>query len=295
LNRYNQKRNGDLLGMNEIKEIGSLCSLDDKGNIINQSDHKKINIKSREVIRLITESCLSALPKEIHSIYIRGSVPRGLDIEGVSDVDAIVVTYSNPEVLDLDWVEETERFIDQKYPFINGVELGFSPLIEVEELQYCSMIPFILKTYGICVYGENLISKLPDYKPDSSLANEHLIHLSSLIDKAKYDLRGNDDIEDIQDCCSWIMRITVRAGGALVIVQEQAYTRDLFPAYELFSKHFPEKEQEMRTALWYAINPLSSSEEILKFLDHFGSWLETEAEKWLEAYNPTREMHLPLK
>lgn len=280
--------------MTEIKEIGSLCSLDEKGYIINQSDHNKINNKFREVIRLINETCLATLPKEIHSIYIRGSVPRGLDIEGVSDVDVIIVTYSNPEKLDLDWVEGTGKFIDQKFSFINGVELGFSNVSEVEESQYCSMIPFILKTYGICVYGENLISKLPNYKPNSSLANEHLIHLTSLIDKAKHDLIGNDDIEDIKDCCSWIMRIIVRAGGALVIVQEQSYTRDLFPAYELFSKHYPEKEQEMRTALWYAINPLSSSEEILKFLDHFGNWIEQETEKWLEVYNPTRAMHLPL-
>ncbi len=284
-----------LVSMTEIKEIGSLCSLDDKGYIINQSDHKKINNKFQEVIRLINESCLSALPKEIHSIYIRGSVPRGLDIKGVSDVDVIIITYSDPEELDLEWVEDSEQFIDQKFSFINGVELGFSPLSEVKESKYCSMIPFILKTYGVCIYGQNLISKLPDYKPDSSLANEHLIHLKPLIDKAKYDLTGNDDIEDIKDCCSWIMRIIVRAGGVLVIVQEQSYTRDLYPAYKLFSKHYPEKEPEMRTALWYAINPLSSSEETLKFLDRFGRWIESETEKWLDVYNPTRKMHLPLR
>lgn len=280
--------------MTEIKEIGSLCSVDDKGYIINQSDPKKINNKFREVIQRINESCLSVLPKEIHSIYIRGSVPRGLDIEGVSDVDVIIVTYSNPQDIDLDWVEETEQFIDEKFPFINGVELGFCPLSEVEESKYCSMIPFILKTYGICVYGENLISKLPDYKPDSSLANEHLIHLTSLIDKAKHDLTGNDDIEDIKDCCSWIMRIIVRAGLALVIVQERSYTRDLYPAFKLFSRNYPGKEQEMSTALWYAINPLLNSEEVLKFLNHFGNWMEEEAENWLKVYNPKKEMHLPL-
>lgn len=280
--------------MTEIKEIGSLCSLDDKGYIINQSDPKKMNNQFREIIQRIKESCLSVLPKEIHSIYIRGSVPRGLGIEGVSDVDVIIITYSDPQDLDLDWVEETEQLIDQRFPFINGVELGFYPLSEVKESNYCSMIPFILKTYGICVYGENLISKLPDYKPDSSLANEHLIHLSSLIDKAKHDLSGNDDIEDIKDCCSWIMKIIVRAGIALVIVQEQSYTRDLFPAFKLFSKHYPDKKQKMRTALWYAINPLSNPEEILKFLDSFGDWIKAETENWLKVYNPTKEIHLPL-
>ncbi|WP_077622811.1 nucleotidyltransferase domain-containing protein [Sediminibacillus massiliensis] len=280
--------------MTEIKEIGSLCAIDEKGYIINESAPEKIDNKFREVIRLIKESCLSILPDEIHSIYIRGSVPRGLDIEGLSDVDVIIVTHSNPRNIDLTWVEETEQFIDQKFHFVNGVELGFLPLSDAEESKYCSMIPFILKTYGICVYGENLINKLPNYKPDSPLANEHLIHLSPLIDQAKRELTGNDDIEDIKDCCSWIMRIIVRAGGALVIVQEHSYTRDLFPAYKLFSKHYPEKEQEMRTALWNAINPLSNSEEIVEFLNRFGSWLKVETENWLDVYNPKRELHLPL-
>ncbi|MBA2176227.1 nucleotidyltransferase [Halobacillus locisalis] len=280
--------------MTEIKEIGSLCAVDENGYIINESDHGKINPKFQEAIQLIIDSCLSFLPKEVHSIYIRGSVPKGEDIDGVSDVDAVVVTYSDPQDLNLDWVEETCQLIDQRFSFVKGVELGFSPLSEMEETEYCSMIPFILKTYGVCVYGENLISKLPDYKPDTSLANEHLIHLSSLIDTAKGELKGNDDPEDIRDCCSWIMRIIVRAGGVLVIDQERAYTRDLYPAYELFSKHYPEKEQEMRRALWYSINPLSNPEEILEFLNGFGSWMEMEKEKWLDVHNPTREMHLPL-
>lgn len=280
--------------MTEIREIGTLCPVNDKGYIINQSDHKKIDDRFQEVIQLINESCLSALPEDVHSIYIRGSVPRGADIEGVSDIDVIVVTYSDPQELELDWVERTERMIDRKFSFINGVDLGFSPLSEVKEFEYCSMIPFILKTYGICVYGENLIKKLPHYKPDCSLANEHLIHLASLIDRAKEDLAGNEDVEDIQDCCSWIMRILVRAGGVLVIAQEQSYTRDLFPAYQLFSKHYPEKEDEMRTALWYAINPLSSAEEIVEFLDRFGDWMKAETESWLDHHNPKREIHLPL-
>ncbi|MCA0970796.1 nucleotidyltransferase [Halobacillus litoralis] len=280
--------------MTEIKEIGSLCTLDDHGYIINESDSGKINARFQEAIQLLTDRCLAALPNDIHSLYLRGSVPKGLDMEGVSDVDFIAVTYKDPEELDLDWVEETEQFIDQKFSFINGVDLGFSPISEVEETEHCSMIPFILKTYGLCVYGENLIPQLPDYKPDVSLANEHLIHFSSLMDYAKGEVTDNDDVEDIKDVCSWIMRIIVRAGGVLVIDQEKAYTRDLFPAYTLFAKHYPEKEQEMKTALWYSINPLSDSGDILEFLNGFGQWMEAETEKWLDVHNPKRAMHLPL-
>lgn len=280
--------------MIQIKEIGSLSSINEEGFIVNESSYENIKNKYKEVIQLVKENCLSKLSTEIQSVYIRGSIPRGTEIEGISDIDVIIITYSEPQNLNFDWVEETVESINHKFDFVNGIELGFHSLREVEQTTHCSMIPFILKTYGVCVYGESVISKLPDYKPDSSLANEHLIHLAFLIDQAKNELTGNDDIEDIQDCCSWIMRIIVRAGLALVIIQEQTYTRDLYPSYNLFSKHYPKKEQEMRRALWYAINPLSTSEKIVEFLDEFGNWIKEEADRWLEVYNPTKEIHLPL-
>lgn len=280
--------------MMQIKEIGSLSLLNEDGFIINQSSYENIKSKYKEVIELIKVSSLSKLSKEIHSMYIRGSIPRGTEIEGVSDVDVIIITYSEPRSLNLDWVEGTVEIINQKFSFINGIELGFHPLHEIELTTHCSMISFILKTYGVCVYGENLISKLPDYKPNSSLANEHLLHLASMIEQAKNDLTGNEDVEDIKDCCSWIMRIMIRAGLALVMVPEQSYTRDLYPSYKLFSKHYPEKEQVMRTALWYAINPLSNPEEVLLFLERFGNWMRNEADNWLDVYNPQKDMHLPL-
>lgn len=71
--------------MISIKEIGYLCPVDDNGYIVNESDLKKVSAGYRDVFHSIQEYCLSFLPNEIHSIYIRGSVPRGLGIEDVSN------------------------------------------------------------------------------------------------------------------------------------------------------------------------------------------------------------------
>lgn len=88
------------------------------------------------------------------------------------------------------------------------------------------------------------------------------------------------------------MKILVRAGLALVIVEENLYTRDLYPAYTLFAKYFPEKEHEMRQALQYAIDPTDNPEEIVEFLNKFGSWMIIQAEKWLQTYNPNKVKNL---
>ena len=90
------------------------------------------------------------------------------------------------------------------------------------------------------------------------------------------------------------MKIIIRCGLALVLMKENTYTRDLYPAYKLFSKHFPEKQEEMKLALNYAINPSVNNKEILSFLSSFGEWILNQSDDWLEVYNPQRLKQLPL-
>lgn len=108
------------------------------------------------------------------------------------------------------------------------------------------------------------------------------------------DLQDNSDREDIKDCCKWIMKIMVRAGLALVITKENTYTRDLYPAYKRFSEYFPDKESDMRRALEYAITPIIDTNVLLLFLNEFGTWMVSEADKWLQFYNPTRELNMKI-
>jgi uncharacterized protein len=277
-----------------IKTIGRYCVTDENGYIKNDSDIQKIDTKYLEVIDKVKEKYLHFLGDHIHSIYIRGSIPRGLGIEGVSDLDTIAVTNTGSNELDLKWVDQTEQELNEGFSCINGVELCVYCIKDIVRTPIFSIIPFMVKTHSICIYGEDVRSLLPRYKPDEKLANEHLIHLKSQIEIAKSDLMDNDDNEDIIDCCSWIMKMIVRAGLALVIVDEKLYTRDLYPAYELFTKHYPEKQNEMRQALLFAIAPVSHSQTIVDFLNDFGNWMINEAEKWIQIHNPDRVLQMQL-
>ena len=137
----------------------------------------------------------------------------------------------------------------------------------------------MIQTHSVCIFGEDVRMFLPKYKVSQELAYEHIIQLRKQIGQARKELIHNKGVGDIADCCRWIMKIIIRAGLALTIDREGLYTRDLYPAYTLFSKHFPEQEENMREALQYVIEPINDINEILLFLNTFGEWLIEMAER----------------
>ncbi|MGP4077092.1 nucleotidyltransferase domain-containing protein [Halobacillus sp. K22] len=280
--------------MTEIRNIGFTSRTNLQGMLINEARMDKINPSYIPALEEIVESLQSSFSKDIHSIYLRGSLPRGLAMEGISDIDLLVITQDAEDKEVHDQMKQIARETEVRYSFINGAEMGVIPLQEVYPIRRFSILPFMIKTYSVCLYGENIQPMLPEFKPDEKLANEHVFPLKSQIAQAQEDLTGNDDQEDIKDCCVWIMKIIIRCGFAFVMTKERTYTRDLYPAYHLFAKYYPSQEPWMRQALEYAIAPSTDTEKLQSFLNNFGSWMLHEAEEWLNYHNPTRLEHLPL-
>lgn len=277
--------------MVQIKNIGRFCAKDHDHVLVNEASMEKVSPAFQEVIDYTLEQYLHHFGNHIHSIYLRGSIPHGLGIEGVSDLDTIVIT-NDDESVDSPMIEQLEEDVNRRFPVIDGLEIGLYPKEDRWFADRCSMIPFMLKTHSICVYGEDLRPALPNYHAGIALGNEHLVHLRTQIEQAKAELIDNEDPEDINDCCSWIMKIIVRAGLALVIDQENQYTRDLYPAYQVFAAYFPEQETEMREVLQLAIEPTDQPTIIIGVLDGIGAWMTNQAALWLQTYNPRQEQHM---
>ncbi|WP_077325018.1 nucleotidyltransferase [Virgibacillus siamensis] len=280
--------------MTKIRKIGSFCKINESGYIVNTASAQKISPEFHKVLNQTINCYRIHLGESLHSIYVRGSIPHGQAIKGISDLDTIAITNDNVNSMDLQWVDESEQDINAKFDCVNGVEISVYPKKDVMVTSRFSIIPFMLKTHSVCVYGKDFTCQLPSYKADKKLANHHLVNLKKQLEQAKEDLEDNHDREDILDCCSWIMKIIVRAGLALVIEEEKQYTRDLYPAYQLFSKHYPDKEPKMRQALLYAIAPIANTKELTGFLEQVDEWLIAKTENWLEVYNPYNVLEMNL-
>lgn len=118
--------------MTTIKEIGSLCITDKDGYMINQSDKKKINPIFLPVIHDVIHTYSTYLKDDLHSVYIRGSIPKGIGIEGVADLDTIAVTKQRPNKIQLNWVKKIEHRLNQKYDCVDGIELSFYSIEDID-------------------------------------------------------------------------------------------------------------------------------------------------------------------
>ncbi|CAG9623555.1 nucleotidyltransferase [Sutcliffiella rhizosphaerae] len=277
---------------NTIKQIGSICQTDSLGYLVNETSYEKVDNKHRELIQVFVNGLIEILGDNLNSVYVRGSVPRGQNIDKVSDLDAIIVidkliTDRNQRLL-----EQLKSNLLNKNPYLVDIEMNFIEKEMLLSVKESFILTFMIKTYALCVYGENLSDKIPKFKADETIANEHIINLESQIKIAIADLQDNKGIDDIMDCCQWIMKIMIRAGMAFVMDKEQSYTRDLYPAYTIFSKHFKEKEAEMRKTLKFAIEPVSDVSKLISFLNTFGRWMIIQANNWLDKHNPHRLKYL---
>jgi hypothetical protein len=85
------------------------------------------------------------------------------------------------------------------------------------------------------------------------------------------------------------MKRFLRVGFELCAEKERAYTRDLYPCYQVFSKYYPEQERNMYQALDWALNPIDDKQRLTEFIKKFGSWLATRAEEYKQEPRPAEQ------
>ena len=250
-----------------IRRVGEFLRLDDEGFFINESKTPILQPWLPVVDETVNVYC-HHIKDKIHSIYIRGSVARGTAIEGISDVDSFAVVFGGSKDIDTTWFEEFEQYISSKYPFttVDMRCINHKALIRPDRLKF---LKFVIKIQSICVFGDNLARIFPKYRPTLDVV-WHLYRIEDNLRTVKERLALTNNHEEIELQCQWIMKRLVRSGGELLIEDELAYSRDLYPCYELFSKYYPTEALNMWRALEMAINPTTSKSEILNFLDDFG-------------------------
>ncbi|HKY62352.1 MAG TPA: serine/threonine-protein kinase [bacterium] len=260
----------------KIREFGKVMRANEQGYLTNECSWRHIPSEWRPLIDEVRGVYLRHLGANLHSVYIRGSVVMGTAHAGESDLDSFAVVHRAPDPSDLQWMEEYGERFRLSFPLCRYVEIRVLPLQELlNSLEYLSW-RFTLKILSLCIQGEDLSAQLPNFRP--SRANGFFLfgNIYEILDTASRRLRSTRDADEIEKICSWVMKKILRTGFSLVMEKEQVFTRDLYPSYELFSKHYPEKKPEMRQALEWAVNPTADKEALGQYLGEFGGWLGRE-------------------
>jgi len=266
--------------MSEIKNIGAFLEIDADGYIINPASLEKIQEKWFKPLEEAKEEYMARFGTALHSLYLRGSVPKGQGIDEISDLDTFAVVDLSEDEIDISWWKEINDRIKEKYPFVEGVEIVAIPISQLSESKGDQIM---IKTQSICLYGTDLASTIAPFKPGFE-TTQHIQSIEKKVENTLFWLQEDKSEEKVAKKCAWIMKQLLRSGFELVMERSGKYTRDLYPCYETFSEFYPEKKDEMYKVLELAISPSADKQVIQKVVSGIGQWVADEAERYLKGH-----------
>lgn len=265
--------------MNKISAIGDFVPMDPEGFLINPCSALLIGHPWDQAVSAVARLCRDKLGQNLHSLYLRGSIPQGKALGRLSDLDSFAILQNKISARELIWVREAQKKLAEQFPFVLHFEFHFYPLKEVLEDKGFLSIRFLIKCLSLCIVGEDLAPAIEPFKPSLELARAFYGNISEVLTHVLNKLRGISDVDEIKSGCAFIMKRLIRTGFGLTMGKEGKFTRDLYLSFQVFSKYYPEKEKEMRRALEWALDPTFSKGELIPYLENFGGWLVQEAER----------------
>ena len=277
---------------------GRYWQIDADGFIVNDASRDLIQPEFLALIQACIEYCVAHIEADLDSIYVTGSVARGVARPGISDINIIplLAYHVDAELVMQDWIDTSSREIQEKFlPLISDVEFDLFPQGFVfRNSEEFSVGAFILKTHSVCVWGSDIASELPEFNIHDenirlAIANDDILHFEDDLSEAKAILTMEEDPEEIRHACRIICRQIIHAGYGLVMEKSRQHTRDLILSAELFAKHYPQYAHQIEQIQEYALSPIDDREAILSHLDTFGAVIQEACEEWLNTHNPQRD------
>jgi predicted nucleotidyltransferase len=256
-----------------IVRTGSYLRVDDDGIIIKSASLATIQSRWRAAIEMVVAAFVERYQTTLHSMYVRGSVAKGEAIDGRSDLDAVVIFASNGNetIHERKWEDAVETALLAVHPFICKLDVHEYTLEEAMETR---SLRIAFRTQTVCVHGTDLAAHLPPLCigwDAMSQAPTIQMEIADCIQGL-----GSGRHVDVRACCAWIAKQILRAGFELVMERERRYTRDLYPCYESFVRHYPHKGPAMHKVLELAINPTADRDGLVQMLLEWLVWLPDE-------------------
>lgn len=286
-----------------IKTRGKFLPKDADGYIINDTSADKIAQEFRALIIEVQNIIITELGEALHSLYLTGSIPRGMAAIGSSDLDIFATLKPGYTDEFLSAIKEKANALISNNQMVSKIDIEIwtfaevfplaSDLTNIKIKNTLSTFDVILKNASLCIYGKDLGNYIPPIKPDVALANDELIVIHDDIQEAKRSILAAKHTEQIEYWCKRVMKNIIRAGFCLCIPIIHQQTRDIDLCAEVFLKHYPGMQGVIERALTWIQKPSSSASDIIQYLDDSGASFLSEVDHWMERYNPERLQELP--
>jgi hypothetical protein len=265
--------------MIQPQRIGRFLTVDKLGYVQPDVAMDLVDDTWKPLVDFVTHSLMKR--QDVGSVYVRGSIPRGLAIKNVSDADFIYFSETTFDSADSD----LEKAAKTDFPFVHELKLFRLNCAQFDKIHHPQRRPYfhmLLKTQALFLAGQDVTEDIEPFEigPDMvshvfSLANE-LSKVSSWLSKVPVWLDQTRKNEMEQPARKWISKRIVRSGFEVTMNRSDRFTRDLYLCYEQFSKFYPERSQQMFQIMKNCLNGEDSPiqyQELVAFLTNESSHL----------------------
>jgi predicted nucleotidyltransferase len=248
--------------MTEIKKIGSYI-YPNKDGYFPEPEQKPLPEKWEQALNTIVSDLKEHFQNKIHSIYLRGSLVKGLPIDNISDVDLMIVINGDfqeaQEMRSNDSLKELKQSWSEQFKFITKFE---TPIYSAEKVLEGNIdFSILLKLFGVPLLGENILKKFPSLKPGSDV-HLHASHCLREITDTLPTLETKEG-RNVVNKASWLAKRILRSGMEVSSYVLQRHTRDLYFCYESIVEIWPEHQELAYELLEVAIKQPKKKSDII--------------------------------
>jgi uncharacterized protein len=243
--------------MIEPRRIGRYLLTDRLGYVQPDVSIDLISQVWKPLVDFVVEALINRV--DVRAVYIRGSIPRGLAIEKLSDADFIYFSEHTSEQAD-SLVEEAAK---ERFPQVSDLKLFRLGRAEFDRVHYPQRRPYfhmLIKTQGLFLAGDDVTKNIEPFKIGAemvshvfALANEfsRSLQLPQKLPASMSD-QQKKEIERSMRC--WICKRIVRSGFEVTMDRTDRFTRDLYLCQEEFARFYPEHAAQMHRVLVNCLN-----------------------------------------
>lgn len=242
-----------------ISEIGGYLATDAEGYLIPDGSWDKIQPHWQALVKKIIHFTEQQQDENLLSLYLRGSVPRGLAVDYVSDLDLVFLAKEKVENQP-EPIKQFKKELLEQFPFCKGIEW---PVYGMDELaQKWPPLAVMIKTQCLFLWGQDVTRDMPKHKPGREMMSQ-VFWLEK--DWATYQakLDAEETQAGIDARCLWMGKILLRSVFELSTLQTPRFTRDLYWCYAGAADIFPEMKDTLYAVLELALQKNIPREKIL--------------------------------
>ncbi|MEZ9516834.1 nucleotidyltransferase domain-containing protein [Vibrio splendidus] len=243
--------------------------LDKDGFIQNLYSPMNIAPEFQGVVNAVIDSLLSELPNQIDGIYLYGSVPRGTAIAGSSDLDVSIILTTPIGPREEEVFSRLSDTIPKIYPQVSKLDIDPGYLNNVLQPKEKYRWQFWLKHCCCCIWGNDLSTEFPLYKPSIEIAQALNGDLSIFLKQMTPSFKTMADT----DVAKVIGKKLVRTAYYFVAEKDGSWYTNLNQCTAVAKRYYPNQSDDIELAHQYALGNLISKTEAFQLYERLSKKL----------------------